>query len=236
VSRGDEVEEKEASAPQRTSGPERRLRPRRAVEVVLADDDVHTRTGVCLALEEDGFSVVAEVRDASAALEATMRLRPDLLLIEVKLPGAAIEAIATIRREAPTTAVVVLTTSFEECEMFDALRAGACGYLLKDVASSRLPDALRAVLRGEPALARVTVARLIKEVLEPRTPPAAEDAGLTPRQRQVLDLLRRGLTTAEIAAQVSVSEVTVRRHLSDVRRKTGASDREALRRQAKPAA
>ena len=196
---------------------------------MLADDDVHTRTGVCLALQEKGFAVVAEVGHALGAVEASLRLRPDLLLIEVKLPGAAIDAIATIRTEVPATAVVVLTTSYEETEMLDVLRAGASGYLLKGVASSRLPDALRAVLRGEPALARMAVARLLSEVLNPTAPAAAEGVALTPRQREVLALLRRGLTTAEIAARVSLSEVTIRRHLSDILRRTGAADREALR-------
>lgn len=201
--------------------------------MVVAEEDWHTRTGLCLTLEEGGFSVVADVRDADAAVEISLRLRPGLSLIAVDLPGA-IEAIATLRVELPETAVVALSGSYDEDEVFECVRAGASGYLLKDAPSSRLPDALDAVLRGEPALPRVVVGRLIEEVIdiggravEPvQTRP---QDGLTPRQRQVLQLMREGLTTAQIARRIARSEVTVRRHISEVVRRTGAVNREALR-------
>jgi DNA-binding NarL/FixJ family response regulator len=201
--------------------------------VVVADGDRHTRTGLCLILEEAGFSVLAEVEDAYAAVEASLRTRPSLCLIAVELPGA-VEVIATMRVELPGTRLVVLSVIYDEDEVFRCVKAGASGYLLKDAPSSRLPDALQAVLRGEPALPRVVVGRLIDEVIDLGRR-AAESVqtrpqdGLTRRQRQVLQLMREGLTTGEIARRLSLSDVTVRRHLSDVVRRTGAANRDALR-------
>ena len=205
--------------------------------MVVAEEDRHTRTGLCLTLEEGGFSVVADVTDAAAAVETSLRLRPRLCLIAVDLPGA-VEAIATMRVELPGTAVVVLSPTYDEDEVFECVRAGVSGYLLKDAPSSRLPEALHAVLRGEPALPRVVVGRLIEEVIDVGRRSAESVAtrpqdGLTPRQRQVLQLMREGLTTAQIARRLALAEVTVRRHRSDLARRTGVANNEALRERGK---
>lgn len=200
------------------------------LRVVVADDDALTRTGVCLSLTEANCVVSAQVGDAAGAVEASVRLRPDVCLIEVTLPDDPLAAIGTISTRVPDTAVVVLTTSLEDADLFGAIHAGAEGYLLKEIDSARLPRTLRAIARGEAALPRVLVSRLIEEFRD-RSRRAAHsdsyDERLTSRQAEVLELLRAGLTTSEIAARLSVSDVTVRRHVSAILGRLGLPSRAA---------
>jgi DNA-binding NarL/FixJ family response regulator len=147
------------------------------------------------------------------------------------MPGGGIAAASEIMRGLPQTAVVMLTVSREDDDLFDALRAGAHGYLLKDIEPAGLPLALRSVLGGEAALPRV----LVRKVFEQFRRRAARErlltlggrrAQLTSRECDVLDLLAQGLTTADIAARLLVSSVTVRRHIGEIRRKLDAPDRD----------
>jgi DNA-binding NarL/FixJ family response regulator len=188
---------------------------------------------VRLALEGEGFEVCAECSDAPGAVAAAERHRPDLCLLDIRMPGNGIEAAARITSRLPQTAVVMLTVSRDDDDLFEALRAGASGYLLKDTTPARLASALRAVLAGEPVLSPGLVARLIQEF-------RGQDAHrhrflvkkrggvqLTPREWEVLGLLRAGLSTAEIAARLSISQVTVRRHVARMLKSLRVSNREA---------
>jgi DNA-binding NarL/FixJ family response regulator len=208
---------------------------RQGLRVVLADDHATARLGVRLALEEGGFQVVAEAVDARSAVEAALEHRPDLCLLDVHMPGEGIAAAAELSEALPDTPVVMLSVSDTSDDLFEALRAGACGYLLKDTDPQRLPFALAAVLEGEAPLPRVLTARLITEFRrrgsQRRTPTAEGDlVTLSERESEVLELLHEKLSTKEIAERLEISPVTVRRYVSDLMRKLRVADRaEALR-------
>ncbi|HXA55233.1 MAG TPA: response regulator transcription factor [Solirubrobacteraceae bacterium] len=202
--------------------------------VAIADDHPPIRFGVRMALMEGGFRVVAEAADADGAVEAVLRERPDVCLLDVKMPGGGIEAATRLATLAPGTAVVMLTVSGSADDLLAALRAGARGYLPKDMSPTRLPAALHGVLRGEAALPRTFVGRMLHELRTlPDRDPAPLRVGaveLTPRESEILRLLRTGLSTMEIGRQLSLSPVTVRRHISAAGAKLGAVGRdEALR-------
>jgi DNA-binding NarL/FixJ family response regulator len=203
-----------------------------AIRVLVADDHPPTRAGVRAALERAAFSVCAEAADAPAAVEAARRERPDVCLLDIHMPGDGIRAAETIARELPETAVVMLTVSRADEDLFSALRVGASGYLLKDIDPGRLPHALLGVLDGEAALPRRLVALLMEEFRERRRHRRIPLLGrrsveLTDREWEVLDLMRKGLSTQEIADQLFISPVTVRTHVSAILRKLHVSSREA---------
>jgi DNA-binding NarL/FixJ family response regulator len=199
--------------------------------VVLADHHVPTRAGVRLALQADGLWVVAEVATAAAAVEAACRLNPDVCLLAVHLPGDGIEAARQIRHALPETKIVMLTASERDEDLFAALRAGADGYLLKSTSPSRLPHAVRGVVRGEAALPRQLTARLIREYRDrgrrhvPRLVLDGNVVELTVREFEVLERLRKRERTDEIAARLGISAITVRRHVSTALRKLGTPNR-----------
>ena len=200
--------------------------------VLIADDHPPTRAGVKAALEKDGFVVCAQAADARAAIEAARSERPDVCLLDIHMPGDGIHAAETISRELPDAAVVMLTVSRTDADLFNALRAGASGYLLKDIDPVRLPLALRGVLEGEAALPRRLVALLIEEFRERkrrRRIPLVGRRGveLTDREWEVLQLMRQGAQTEEIAARLFISPVTVRTHVSAILRKLHVPTREA---------
>jgi DNA-binding NarL/FixJ family response regulator len=203
-----------------------------AVRVLIADDHPPTRSGVRAALERSGFIVCAEAADARAAIEAARRECPDVCLLDIHMPGDGIYAAETIARELPESAVVMLTVSRTDTDLFNALRAGASGYLLKDIDPARLPLALRGVLDGEAALPRRLVALLIEEFRERKRRRRLPLVGrrsveLTDRESEVLEAMRQGLTTYEIAARLFISPVTVRTHVSAILRKLHVPTREA---------
>jgi DNA-binding NarL/FixJ family response regulator len=190
------------------------------------------RSGVRQSLVEAGFDVVGEACDAPSAVLLAEREQPDLCLLDVHMPGGGIRAASEIVERLPDTPVVMLTVSRNDEDLFDALRAGAAGYLLKDTDPERLPHALRGVLAGEAAVPRALVTRIIDEFRtrgRRRRVPLAGRRGveLSSREWEVLDLLREGCTTAEIARRLFVSPVTVRRHVSAVLRKLDVPDRES---------
>lgn len=202
--------------------------------VVIADDHPPIRLGVRMAMMQGGFRVLAEAGDADGAVEAVLRERPDACLLDVRMPGGGIEAAARLGQLAPDIAVVMLTVSTSADDLLAALRAGARGYLPKDMSPDRLPAALRGVLRGEAALPRTFVGRMLRELrMLPDREPAplrVGDVELTPRESEILRLLRSGLSTLEIGERLSLSPITVRRHISACVTKLGADDRDdALR-------
>jgi len=204
------------------------------VRVLIADDHPPTRAGVRAALEGKGFAIVAESGDAQSAVEDARKERPDVCLLDINMPGNGIAAAAKITTEMPEVAVVMLTVSRSDDDLFDALRAGALGYLLKDTNPDRLPYALRGVLAGEAAMPASLVARLIDEFrgkrrrrVRIRDRPAVD---LTDREWHVLELLRDGLSTEQIAERLFVTPVTIRTHVSSILKKLKVSNRdEALR-------
>ncbi len=203
-----------------------------ARRVVVADDHAAARAGVRAALEAGGFDVCAEVADGPAAVEAALREQPDVCLLDVHMPGGGgIPAAAEIAARLPGTAIVMLTVSADEDDLFDAIGAGAAGYLLKDVDPGRLPAALEGVLAGEAAIPRRLVGRIVEEfsARRRRRVPLLSGAGaeLTPREWEILELLRGGASTAEAAERLGISQVTVRRHVSEVLRKLRVPDRRA---------
>jgi DNA-binding NarL/FixJ family response regulator len=208
-----------------------------SLTIVLADDHAPTRAGVRLALEDAGFTVAAEVGSADAAVEETLRHRPSLCLLDLSMPGGGISAARRIRDEAPETKIVILTVSSSDSDLFEALAAGASGYLLKDASAERLPAALRAVVKGEAALPRVLERRLIQEFrFRELRPPARSGrfrfrrhslgSELTTREWEVLELIAEHLPTKVVARRLGISEVTVRRHISSAVHKLGVADRE----------
>ena len=201
------------------------------IRVLLADDHAAVRAGIKLALSGEGFEVCAEAADAPGAVEAAERELPDIALLDVNMPGSGIKAAEEIVQRFPETVVVMLTVSRDDDDLFSALRAGAAGYLLKDTDPNRLPFALRGVLDGEAALPRGLTARLIDEFRtrgKRRRLPLMRQRGveLTEREWEVLDFLHEGLSTAEIADRLSISPVTVRRHVSEILRKLRVDSRE----------
>ncbi len=205
------------------------------LRIVLADDHATTRLGVRLALEDGGFQVVAEAVDAPSAVAAALKHRPDLCLLDVYMPGGGIQAAGELAEVLPEMPIVMLSVSETNDDLFDAIRAGACGYLLKDTDPERLPFALRAVLDGEAPLPRVLTARLITEFRrhgrERRIAGAdGKLVTLSERESEILELLRTELSTKQVADRLGISPVTVRRHVSEALRKLRVSDRgEALR-------
>jgi DNA-binding NarL/FixJ family response regulator len=200
--------------------------------VLVADDHAPTRAGVRSSLEADGFVVCAEASDARGAVEASVRERPDVCLLDIRMPGSGIAAAASISAKVPETAIMMLTVSHDETDFVDALRVRAAGYLLKDTDPRLLPQLLRAVVAGEGVLSPGLIAKLIEEFRERgrrRRLPLSGSRGveLTSREWEVLDLLRQGLTTVEIARRLFIAEVTVRTHVAAILRKLRVPDRRA---------
>ena len=213
---------------------------RGAIRVLVADAQAPARAGVRLALEHADFVVCAEADSARGAVDAALRERPHLCLIDVDLDGGGFAAAAEIRAKLPSLPVVMLAAEPSDNDLFTSLRIGAAGYLGKDTNPERLPETLRGVLRGEAALSRAFVSRLVEQFRERGTRrelliPGRRAAELTGREWEVLDLLRQGLETNEIARRLFISDVTVRTHVAAVLRKLHVPDREAavrlLRRQ-----
>lgn len=201
------------------------------LRIVIADDHAPTRAGVRMALEDAGMAVVAEAATGPDAVAAVLAEQPDVALLDINMPGGGIAAARAIGDAAPGVAVVMLTVSRDDADLFQALLAGARGYLLKDTDPVRLPAALRGVVAGEAALPRGLVARLVEEfrVRERRVSRRTTGAlaGLTEREWEILTLMGEGLTTQEMADRLFVSPVTVRTHVSAILRKLKVPDRAA---------
>ena len=200
-----------------------------AWSVLLADDHRPTLEEVAAVLATDPrFEVVAAVLDAASAVEAARRTAPDICLLDVNMPGNGVRAAWEIAARLPSACVVMLTVSADDRDLLPALRAGARGYLLKDMDFARLPDTLADACAGGAAIPRVLVTRIVETL---RAPDARRRALLCPtpltaREWEVLDLLRRGLCTAQIARRLQLSNATVRSHVASATRKLGASDRD----------
>lgn len=205
----------------------------RAVRVLVADDHEPTRRDVRRMLEADPrFDICGEAADAAAAVALALRRHPDLVLLDVSMPGDGLSALWEINARLPRARVVMLTVSEDDEHLFAALRGGACGYLVKDIDPRRLPEALYDVYCGRPAIPRRLLARMVDEFRDGaprRRSVAALDElwrRLTSREWQVLDLLARDLSTAEIAERLVLTPSAVRAHIASIVRKLDARDRE----------
>jgi DNA-binding NarL/FixJ family response regulator len=183
-------------------------------------------------LERNGFEVAAEAAEASAALRAALREQPALSLIDTRLRGGGIGVAGRICSRVPQTEVVVLTDAADEHELLEVVRAGASGYLQKNLPPETLARALHGVLSGEAAFPRAMLAPVLEEFRMRNQRrriklPARPAIELSRRESEVLDLLRQGLSTAEIADRLDISPVTVRRHIGLLLKKLDVANRAA---------
>jgi DNA-binding NarL/FixJ family response regulator len=201
------------------------------IRVLLVDDQRLMREGLRILLElESGLEIVGEAADGQAALEAYADLLPDVVLMDVRMPGMdGVEATWRLRERWPEARVIILTTFDDDEYVFEGLRAGARGYLLKDVSGHDLAEAVRAVAAGgaliEPSVAR----RVVAEFARMAPPARAADAGLpeplSDREREILTLLAQGLSNREIADRLSLAQGTVKNYVTTILQKLGARDR-----------
>jgi DNA-binding NarL/FixJ family response regulator len=196
--------------------------------VLIAAERLPTRVGLRLALEPGARCTEAD--DAESAVDAAVRDRPDVCLLGLDGAGQGLRAANEIASRVPTAAVILLTNRLDEEEFMAAMRAGASGYLTNSLDPSRLSHVVEGAMRGEPAVPRKFVSRLLDELRtrDRRRSVVLEGRGrvaLTAREWDVVDLLLRSATTSEIAAELGVAPVTVRRHLGSVEQKLGVTTR-----------
>ncbi|MEZ5091891.1 response regulator [Nocardioides sp.] len=201
------------------------------IRVVIADDQELVRTGLAMILgAQDGVEVVGEAVDGPSAVDAVRRLRPDVLLVDIRMPG--FDGVEVTRRlagpdVADPTAVVVITTFDLDEYVHGALRAGARGFLLKDAGPELLLQAVRAAARGDALVAPNVTRRLLATwaAQQPAQAPAQPLEPLTDREEEVLTLVARGRTNAEIAAELFIGVTTVKTHVTSLLTKLGARNR-----------
>ena len=196
--------------------------------VLIAAERLPTRVGLRLALEPEARCT--EAADAKSAVDAAVRDRPDVCLLGLDASGQGLRVANEIVQRVPSAAVILLTSRLDEEEFMAAVRAGATGYLTHNLDPARLPHVVRGALRGEPAVPRRFVSRLLDELRtrERRRSVVLDGKGrvsLTAREWEVVDLLLRAASTMEIATELGVAPVTVRRHLGSVERKLGVRSR-----------
>ena len=205
---------------------------------VLAEPDGPTRVGLRLALGRAGVAVVGEAVDRASTLDAARSHQPGVVLIAADLPGGGLEATRAIADELPRTKVVVLTLHPGGAELLAAVLAGATGYLPKEISAAGLPNAVRGVLAGELAIPRSYTRHLVEGLRGRHAERAIVDGRssvpLTDREWEVLRLLSEGLSTAEMARDMRISQITVRRHVSTLLTKLGVPDRATAARLLQP--
>jgi DNA-binding NarL/FixJ family response regulator len=201
------------------------------IGVMLVDDQKLMREGLRILLElEPDLLVVGEAGDGTAALEAYADCQPDVVLMDVRMPGMdGVEATWRLRERWPDVRVIILTTFDDEEYVFEGLRAGALGYLLKDVSGEDLADAIRKVAAGgaliEPSVARKVLAEFARLAPPARAPDKGLPDPLSVREKEILSCLSQGLSNREIAQRLSLAEGTVKNYVSGILQKLGVRDR-----------
>ncbi len=198
------------------------------MKILLCDDQAVIRDGLemLLNLEKD-FQVVGSAQDGAEAVELAAQKQPDLILMDLKMPMMnGIEATREIRAKFPNIKILVLTTYDDDEWVFDAIRAGASGYLLKDTPRQKIVEAIRGTVEGKSFVDPAIAGKLLNQVASKQTQPTSILADkLTERELDVLRLIAKGINNSEIAAQLHLSEGTVRNHVSAILEKLGVSDR-----------
>ena len=202
---------------------------KRSVRILLVDDHPITREALAALLGQHDFSVVGQAADGEEAIELARRLQPELVLLDLSMPGLdGLGALPRIREAAPACEVVVLTASGTEENLLAAIRGGAAGYLLKSEPPERIVEFLRGVVHGEAALSGEVARRLLEQVREGGSRGVPDEIAnlLSARELEVLLLLDEHLGTDEVAARLYISEHTVRSHVKSLLRKLGVSSRQ----------
>ena len=196
------------------------------IRLMLADDHRMLREGLSRSMSEHGFDVVGAAKDGAEAVNMAQVLTPDVILMDVSMPEMdGVEACRQVRAAVPGTKVVMLTMHADQEVLANAIRAGACGYLVKDCSTEEIAGAVRAVFSGEVALSPQLAASMLDEVRKLAPVPAREDRVVTKREEEVLQLIADGCSTSEIADQMYISQKTVKNHLASIYQKLDARDR-----------
>ena len=192
----------------------------RSIRVLLVDDHPLFRKGLAsLLAREKGFEVVGEAQDGAEALNKTKNLKPDLVLMDIYMPGGnGLEATRRIRKALSSVKVVILTVSEEDKNLFEAIKSGAHGYLLKKIEPRNLFEMLRGVFRGEAPISRATAAKILNEFAAQahRATEEMPEERLSPKEREVIELLTKGWTNKEIGNKLRITENTVKNHLKNI--------------------
>ena len=196
------------------------------IRLMLADDHRMLREGLSRSMTEHGFDVVGEARDGVEAVNMAYSLSPDVLLMDVSMPEMdGVEACRQVRSSAPDTKVVMLTMHADQDVLANAIRAGACGYLVKDCSTEDIAGAVRLASSGETALSPQLAASMLDEVRKLDMAPARAERVVTKREEEVLQLIADGCSTSEVAGQMYISQKTVKNHLASIYQKLDARDR-----------
>lgn len=188
------------------------------MKILIADDHALFRDGLRSLLGTQGHQVIAEAKNGREAVELTKQLKPDIVLMDLSMPEMdGLTATRTLTADAPEAKIVILTASDDDSSLFDAIKAGAQGYLLKNLEADDFFDMLDRASRGEPALTPTFARKLLQEFAKPPEVPSAEDEELTAREREVLELMVEGVTSnRKLAKQLGVSENTVKFHVRNI--------------------
>ncbi|MCW3478220.1 response regulator [Neisseriaceae bacterium JH1-16] len=200
------------------------------VNVLLVDDHTLFRSGIkALLARQQAIRVVGEAADGAEGVKLAAQLKPDVVLLDLNMPGiSGVEALTLLLQDNPALAVVMLTVSEDAEDLGAALRAGACGYLNKNIDAEFLTQAILKAARGESVISEGMTAQLVAQLRGgPAVPPPAEDGfdKLTAREREILHYLARGLSNKEIGRELDLAESTVKIHVQNVLRKLGCSSR-----------
>jgi len=196
------------------------------IRLMLADDHRMLREGLSRSMSEHGFDVVGEARDGVEAVNMAYSLTPDVVLMDVSMPEMdGVEACRQVRTAVPNTKVVMLTMHADQDVLANAIRAGACGYLVKDCSTEEISDAVRMAYNGDTALSPQLAASMLNEVRKLDMAPTREDRVVTKREEEVLQLIADGCSTSEVAEQMYISQKTVKNHLASIYQKLDARDR-----------
>jgi len=193
---------------------------------MLADDHRMLREGLSRSMSEHGFDVVGEARDGLEAVNMANSLQPDVILMDVSMPEMdGVEACRQVRGSGSASKIVMLTMHADQDVLANAIRAGACGYLVKDCSTEEIADAVRMASNGDTALSPQLAASMLDEVRKLEMAPAREERIVTKREEEVLQAIADGCSTSEVADHMYISQKTVKNHLASIYQKLDARDR-----------